>query len=387
MVRIGSRNVCYQIVNGLTKEEIVKEKNKRGYIRGEAIKIGTWNEEKNRFEKVKWLPTPNSQVMLLDLATTIPIKEAVGHFPRTNYPVFLNIDSLVTHNSAILGILGIGKSYLAVELVERIIANGIKVICLDLTDQYSIMLSKYYDATAQSAEVKELNTIGIAGKALSKRIVEEGGSINEFSAKIKEHIGTFLNPSSTRMLTIYNPTHLEVWRQDSRQYPDGHAAMASLTPCEIARIVSESALDVLQKQGMTDKGRCCLVYEEAHSLIPEGYATASEGDKTASNGTARAILQGRKFGLGCMVVTQRTASVTKSILNQCNTVFALRSFDATGIEFLKNYIGEDYAAIISALEDRYAVIFGRASSCNDPVLIRLNDRDDFLRVFRKTEST
>lgn len=67
------------------------------------------------------------------------------------------------------------------------------------------------------------------------------------------------------------------------------------------------------------------VFEEAHSLIPEWNAVASAGDKEATNGTAKAILQGRKYGLGCLVITQRTANVTKTILNQCNTVFGLRA--------------------------------------------------------------
>src|SRR3989454_11088176 len=158
--------------------------------------------------------------------------------------------------------------------------------------------------------------------------------------------------------------------------------MATLTPTEITRIFTESTLEILQELGMSESARCCIVYEEAHSLIPEWSAVASDGDKTATNGTAKAILQGRKFGLGCLVITQRTANVTKSILSQGNTVFGLRVFDATGMEFLKNYIGEDYAGVLSTLEDRHAVVFGRASSCRDPVLTRLNDRADFLRVFR-----
>jgi len=162
--------------------------------------------------------------------------------------------------------------------------------------------------------------------------------------------------------------------------------MATLTPTEITRLLTEAVLEVLQEQGMSEKARCCIVFEEAHSLIPEWMAVVSEGDKTATNGTAKAILQGRKYGLGCVVITQRTANVTKTILNQCNTVFALRVFDATGMEFLKNYIGEDYAGILSTLEDRHAVVFGRASSCRDPVLIHLNERGDFLSVFRKVEN-
>lgn len=99
-------------------------------------------------------------------------------------------------------------------------------------------------------------------------------------------------------------------------------------------------------------------------------------------GTAKAVLQGRKYGLGCLVITQRTANVMKTVLNQCNTVFALRTFDATGMEFLSNYIGEDYAGVLSTLEDRHAIVFGRASSCKQPVLVRINDHDDFLAAFQ-----
>ena len=133
---------------------------------------------------------------------------------------------------------------------------------------------------------------------------------------------------------------------------------------------------------MSVKARVCLVYEEAHSLIPEFTAVAAPSDREASNGTARAILQGRKFGLGCLVVTQRTANVTKTILNQCNTVFAMRTFDETGKDFLANYIGKDYAASLSSLSERHAVLFGKASSCENPILIRLNDRDKFVQAFR-----
>jgi DNA helicase HerA-like ATPase len=115
-------------------------------------------------------------------------------------------------------------------------------------------------------------------------------------------------------------------------------------------------------------------------------AVASERDKISTAGTASAILQGRKYGLGCIVVTQRTANVTKTILNQCNTVFAMRMFDERGRTFLADFIGHDYASMLSSLGPRQAILFGKASNCENPVLIRLNDQDDFRRSFRKSES-
>src|SRR5262249_35715719 len=156
--------------------------------------------------------------------------------------------------------------------------------------------------------------------------VEEGGSVRQFKQRLREILTDFLSPANTQRLKIFNPLQFQVWRQDSRMF-NNTAAMAELTPTEITRLFAEVMLEAVQAQGMTDTARCCLVLEEAHSLIPEWTAVASEGDRGAANGTARAILQGRKFGFGCLVITQRTANVTKSILNQCNTIFALRVYD------------------------------------------------------------
>jgi hypothetical protein len=380
-VKIGSVAVLSQVINGLTREEVLQQKNTRGFVRAEAKKIGSWNDALRRFEVVRWVPQPNAPVFLVERTAVNQTREMIGHFLGTNYSVSVDPVPLVTHNCAILGILGVGKSFLTLELVERLLQAGIKVICLDLTNQYAQELAPFHDNAAELAETAALNAIGETGRENFQQNVEEGGSVSAFTEELRRYLQAFLDPVNNVRLKIINPLTFEVWQQDSRLF-NNRATMASLTPTEVTRIISEVTLEILQGQGMTDTARCCLVFEEAHSLIPEWNAVASEGDQTATNGTAKAILQGRKYGLGCIVVTQRTANVTKSILNQCNTVFARRVFDSTGMEFLKNYVGEDYAAVLSTLEDRHAVVFGRASSCRNPVLVRLNDRQEFLRIFR-----
>lgn len=288
---------------------------------------------------------------------------------------------LVTHNTAILGILGIGKTMLAMELAERMMSAGIKVICVDLTNEYSTKLAAYIDPGKEAAVRAELRAIGAGGKSKVHQNVEEGGSITDFTAAVGTKISEFMSPANTSRLMVFNPTHYEVWRQDSKPF-SGKASMASLSPAEITHIVSQATLDATAVLGITDKARVCLVYEEAHSLVPEWNSAVADGDKSASNGTARAILQGRKYGLGCLLIAQRTANVTKTILNQCNTIFAMRTFDDTGKDFLANYIGADYASSLSSLSERQAVFFGKASSCENPILIQLNDREKFLEVFR-----
>lgn len=387
--RVGRDLVAYQIVNGLTKEEVVLQKNTFGFARAQAQKVGRWCSESQKFVRSPWLPRPNAPVFLRESELFEARRDAVGSFPGTAYPATIkSIHELVTHNTAILGILGVGKSMLAIELVERMIGAGIKVVCLDLTDQYAHELADFYDASGEQMALEKIQTAGDQDRDAFAENPEDGGSLPNLRAAIRGDLKTFLSEGNDARLKIYNPSRVTGTKQVSEpktfqsqgQWRRG-AALWSVTPVEVARIVTESVLEILQDR-MSADARACVVFEEAHSLIPEFTSVAASTDREATNGTARAILQGRKYGLGCLVVTQRTANVTKTILNQCNTVFAMRTFDTTGKDFLANYVGADYAGMLSSLEERHAVFFGKASSCENPILIRLNDKDDFRRVFR-----
>lgn len=381
-VKLRGEDVIYQIINGVTREEAVQQKNKYGYVRAKARKIGKWDDEAKKFIPTEWLPRINAPVFVKSTGEFAHNAEAVGHFPGTDYQVSIDVSDAVTHNTAVLGILGVGKSYLSIELVERMIAKGIKVICLDLTDQYATLLSDFVDGEFQDA-VNSALTKAAKGRQVA-RGKEEGGSIQAFNAQVIKQIENFLNPETPQTILVFNPSSFRVSKQTMNVFKEGEpGAFVDLTACEITSIFSSAALKACQDLGMTDTARACLVYEEAHSLVPEWNSVASDGDKNATAASARAILQGRKFGLGCMLITQRTANVTKTILNQCNSIFAMRTFDDTGKDFLGNYIGSEYARILPTLKERHAVFFGKASSCDDPVLIRLNDRDKFIDAFRK----
>jgi hypothetical protein len=278
---------------------------------------------------------------------------------------------------------------LAIEVVERIIAEGIKVICLDLTNQYAKELSGFYDPSYEDLRIEKIAKAGIQDQDSWNEDPEKGGSVPNFTQAIYDDLSEFIASENPRMLKIYNPAQLFATKQVSepRSFNVGgqwyrKASLWSVTPVEVTRIISETVLSLLHDE-MTESARTCLIYEEAHSLVPEWNTVAAGGDKSATSGTARAILQGRKYGLGCLLITQRTANVTKTILNQCNSIFAMRTFDETGKDFLSNYIGKDYTSVLSSLPERQAVFFGKASTCENPVLIQLNDRAKFKESFRE----
>jgi hypothetical protein len=57
------------------------------------------------------------------------------------------------------------------------------------------------------------------------------------------------------------------------------------------------------------------------------------------------------------------------------------------MKFLENYLGADYAHVLPSLEDRHVVFFGRGSNCENPVLMRDNDRPNFCERFRRERPT
>jgi hypothetical protein len=384
--------VLYQITDGLTREETVFQRNTRGYARAEARKIGRWDSDRGSFKLVKWIPAMHSPVFQSVGPSENLDETAIGSLPSTKYPIRIrNIHELVTHNTAILGILGVGKSFLAIELLERMFVEGIQVVCLDLTNQYAQELVAFYNSEDEAKCLEKIRAAADKDRNKVEDSRSKGGSFENLKTAIKADIAAFLSKECEGKLKIYNPAQLSATIQAgdlrNKKVGPGHddwdqvAAFRETTPAEITRIVTESCLAVCQDK-MRDTAKVCLVFEEAHTLVPEFNNLTVDSDKHAVAGTARAILQGRKYGMGCLLISQRTANVTKTILNQCNTILAFRTFDDTGMAFLENYFGPDYAHVLPSLEERHVVFFGKASSCENPVLMKINNRSDFTTCFR-----
>ncbi|WP_319560716.1 helicase HerA domain-containing protein [Marispirochaeta sp.] len=378
---VGSSRILYQVTGAETSYDQLDDKSTLGFTKVTARKIGEWFEKEQRFRMRKWLPSMYSPVYRWDDKSGEFQFNSIGYVPNTSFYISADPLRLVTHNTAVLGILGSGKSFLTFELISRMIIAGIKVICFDITNQYAGYLSDFYapdidDATDQSIQdqTSRVNTN-------VERTVEDGGGTKTFIRAVKEHVEEFLQ--SERCLRIVNPEFFEVMKQDSRPFND-EASFVSMSAPEVVSVFTESVLGCINTE-MTDRAKVCVIFEEAHSLIPEFHSIAQEGEKSATARTARAILQGRKYGLGCVVVTQRTANVTKSILNQCNNIFALRTYDTTGIGFLETYLGDDYAGLLSTLEERHAVAYGNALASESPLIIKLNDREDFITELKKQD--
>jgi hypothetical protein len=393
---IYNKDVLYQIIDGKTNEEELEKHNIYGYLTGVAQKLGSYNDQLKELETVKWLPNIYSPVFFDKKAEISPNPMAIGRLPETSLEILLkDPDSLVTHNTAILGILGIGKSCLTYELIKKIAENTeTKIICLDITNEYKKALPDYLDGSVIKSDdehsLDELNSnfgkIHYDKNSSNQDVAnyEKSGNHNQYHELLEKDLNNFFFSQDTipqnkkfagdYRVRIYNPDYHKVSKGEKVGF---NVITTELTQAEKTRIISEEIFKILMAMGLEEnkKAKVLIIFEEAHSLVPEWNSTANEGDKTAVNGTAKVILQGRKYGLGSIVITQRTANISKSILNQCNTIFAMRVFDDTGKQFLENYIGLDYSNTLSTLEERHAIVVGKALKLKQPVIIRLNDSD------------
>lgn len=102
-----------------------------------------------------------------------------------------------------------------------------------------------------------------------------------------------------------------------------------------------------------------IVMEEAHRYLGSGT------NNTASQVTQRIVKEGRKYGLGAMVVSQRPFEVDETILSQCGTFFALRMSNPRDRSSVQGTLSENLASMMDmlpVLRTGEAIVTGEAAT-------------------------
>ena len=114
-----------------------------------------------------------------------------------------------------------------------------------------------------------------------------------------------------------------------------------------------------------------VALEEAHSFVPEwNFALKSQQDATSL--TTRMIMQARKYGLSFIIVSQRTAVVSKSALSQCENYIILRTIDETSLDYVQTLVGANMREAVTRLGKFEAVCVGPAFNSEQPVIVELD---------------
>jgi len=366
-LNVNAHKILYQVVQGITKNEQLSNKNESSYIVGEAIQLGEWNETSGCFEQFGWVPSVNTPIFLASpiMSPTLFENEyIVGYIPNTNYPVILNKEYAVTHHTAILGITGSGKSVFARNLINQIADNITKVIIVDLTGEYK----------------EKLPGLGsIVTDEEAKRITKEIETLAQENAK-------FANQRSPQIISGAEGEIKTTFKTAIERFLKSDANKAVFELSEISNNASSLEytrwffwvlFNTAKFYGNYGK-RVCVVLEEAHTIIPEvsSMGVSDNASKATVNSIAQIALQGRKYNIGFIIIAQRTANVSKTVLTQCNSIIAFQELDKTTSDFLANYMGRSFVDILPTLKSRTAIAMGKAFRSNAPMIFKVPQIDD-----------
>ncbi|MDN2662367.1 ATP-binding protein [Psychromonas sp. 14N.309.X.WAT.B.A12] len=136
----------------------------------------------------------------------------------------------------------------------------------------------------------------------------------------------------------------------------------------IARLLFQ--YKVFQTQEEKEKDPILLVCEEAHRYVPDH----GEAQYAAAQGAIRRIArEGRKYGIGLMLVSQRPADVDSTVISQCGTWVVLRLTNSADQQHVARFLPDGLSGMVGALpilSQQEAIFVGEGAALPSRVRIR-----------------
>ncbi len=130
----------------------------------------------------------------------------------------------------------------------------------------------------------------------------------------------------------------------------------------IIGLVARFVFSIQQWTKQDDRHPIALFCDEAHLYISE--KPASSVDESALKNFERIAKEGRKYGIGLVVITQRPADVNRTVLSQSNNFIAMRLTNAEDQSVIKRLFPDslgNFAELLPILDIGEALIVGDAS--------------------------
>ncbi len=219
-------------------------------------------------------------------------------------------------------------------------------------------------------------------------ILAQQENVSQFLDFLVARIRTFLSePKLRNVIDDVGSTAIDQWLTDYIGSDNAKAGSVSvidlsLVPTEvvhvvtavIARMVFEASQRYVKLNGVALP--TVLVMEEAHTFIKR-YKEDVENQDAAGvccQVFERIAREGRKFGLGLVLSSQRPSELSSTVLSQCNTFLLHRISNDRDQELVNRLVPDNLKGLLRelpSLPSQNAILLGWASEL--PILVKMND--------------
>jgi len=182
------------------------------------------------------------------------------------------------------------------------------------------------------------------------------------------------------MMTEWSGNHEDLPPEAIRQLlgdgPQPRIIDLSGVPNEIAGVSSAVIartlfnMKIWQTQSERENNPVLLVCEEAHRYVPNRGEAQYEAAQEAIRRIAK---EGRKYGIGLLLVSQRPSEVEATVLSQCNSWIVLRITNDADCEYVRSILPDSMSGLtkmLSGLRRQEAIFVGQAAMLPSRILIR-----------------
>ena len=211
---------------------------------------------------------------------------------------------------------------------------------------------------------------------------------SEYVETMRMRVQTLLSDKHLKPVISYEADYtLEQWLEDyiCPKTEDSSAITIidlSLLPSEmihiIASVIARMTLESLQRYRKVNNGKTLpttIVMEEAHTFIKrynddtETYSASS----TCAKIFEKIAREGRKFGLGLVLSSQRPSELSPTVLSQCNTFLLHRISNDRDQELVHRLVPDNLRGLLRdlpSLPSRNGILLGWAAEM--PIMVQMN---------------
>lgn len=395
--------------------------------------VGYFNEDMETFTNPRSLPDPGSRVSLADdefLEAVLPNADwesdsGLAHVgwllnrPTGDANVFLPIDKFASTHLAVLAATGSGKSYTASVIIEEMMRpeSRAAMLIFDPHGEYDTLPDMRKDEHASvfregdytpEVNIVQPDEINIAipdlnfGDLLAlldgpsdrmKYVLQEAWrnlqeqtndiSVHDIVTECYNVDGDDSDTASALEWRLNRALDRDLFVRAAREELTDLVAPGQVTVLKLNRLSKEDqqmlAAALLRKlyqaREQAMRGDDDRLDFPLFTLLEEGHRFAPDGNARSLSILRTILSEGRKFGFGVGIISQRPSKLDADVLSQCGTQIIMQIQNPNDQQAIRQSVesaGDDVLDELPGLTPGQAVIAG--DSMNTPVLARIRER-------------